>query len=232
MLSAPPARWRSTSPRRSRCSSATHRTATASPPSSARRRRSGSTARPIARPRTCNNNRCRETSTSYTTFYLNPRIHYFLIENLSIGGEILLGFTSGERTVRDRVNGATTETKFDAPGPTAIGILPMVGYNIRLGDKFSIWPHGGIGFRSLGYTIEDDNNAINDVEVSHSLWFFTADVPFMLHIAPHFSIGAGPGFTTSLSNKWSSKVNNVEVSQSGYGFTQFRWFNAHIVGYF
>ena len=110
--------------------------------------------------------------------------------------------------------------------------MPLIGYNISITDIFSIWPHGGIGFRHWGFTDENGPNPNDDVDYSHNVWFFNADVPFMLHLAPHFSIGAGPGITQTFSNKWSSTQNNVETTLTGYGLTHLRWFNAHVIGYF
>jgi len=174
-------------------------------------------------PEDCNPAGCQQDSYHWTSFYINPRIHYFIIDNLSIGGEILFATFSGERERRERDGRKVTE-EIDA-APTGFGIMPMIGYNIRISDKFSIWPHGGIGFRRFAW--EYPNN-----ELSETWWFFNADVPFMLNIAPHFSIGAGPGATFTLSNTVEQKTLGRTLPDRDYGITMWRWFNAHIVGYF
>lgn len=180
---------------------------------------------------------CTETTTTVTSFYINPRIHYFVIPNLSIGGEVLFATFDGsfESRARNVNTNSTVTTKRDLDNnPTAWGLMPMIGYNIRLGERFSIWPHGGIGFRHVGYTsdINDPNNPNDDVDTTWTWWFFNADVPFLLHIAPHFALGAGPGATITLSHKRSVEAANVEVSTSGWTTTNIRWFNAHLIGYF
>lgn len=173
---------------------------------------------------------CTESTTSITSFYVNPRIHYFVIDNLSIGGEALIATFSG--SVKTVSGGTTVERDLDDT-PTAFGLMPIVGYNIALGERFSLWPQGGIGFRRVSSEdLNDLNDANDDVENRETWWFFNADVPFMLHIAPHFALGAGPGVTVTLSQSRSSESRGVTVTQDGFSTTQFRWFNAHLVGWF
>lgn len=187
-------------------------------------------------PEECRGNDCFETTTSVTSFYINPRIHYFVIENLSIGGEVLFATFSGSRETRTRdvrTGGVVTVDRDLNEAPTALGIMPMIGYNIRLGNRFSIWPHGGIGFRHVGFNDPNDPaDPTDDVDTSFKWWFFNADVPFLLHIAPHFALGAGPGVTVSLSHSATVTFRGVDTTTSGWTTTQFRWFNAHLIGYF
>jgi hypothetical protein len=171
-----------------------------------------------ARPPTCETVKYR-----YTSFYFNPRIHFFVIDNLSIGGEVLFATFSARQITEQKNPDRTIDEKIDE-SPTGFGIMPMIGYNIRISDKFSIWPHGGIGFRHFGW--EEPNE-----EWSENWWFFNADVPFMLNIAPHFSIGAGPGATFTLSqNRKRTFLGRSE--DFDHGTTMWRWFNAHLIGYF
>lgn len=178
----------------------------------------------------CNNVRCTTARTSVTSLYLNPRLHYFVIDNLSIGGELLLASFSGETETETRIlsSGAkeTITTKLDnAPG--AFGLMPMIGYNIALGSKFSLWPQGGIGFRRATW-----KRYAPDREFAERWWFLNVDVPFLIHVAPHLEIGAGPGITLTLGQSLDIPENNVTRTYSGYATTTFRWFNAHVVGYF
>jgi hypothetical protein len=175
--------------------------------------------------------RCEQDRSSWTVFYLAPRLHYFVIDNLSIGGEFLLGFGGGTLTTRERDG---RERERDIGVGTFFGVAPMIGYNVQISDSFSIWPQGGIGFRRFGYT--DDRGTpvtTDDIDISHNVWFFTADVPFLLHLAPHFAIGAGPGLTVSFSDKWTySDPRGGSVTTPNYGLTNIRWFNAHVIGWF
>lgn len=186
-------------------------------------------------PQICSNaTTCRTTRTSITAFYLNPRIAYFPIDNLSIGGELLFASFSGSTTTESVVGNTRSETTRDFDrAPTAFGIMPMVGYNIRLGERFSIWPQGGIGFRRISSTdLNDVGNPNDDEEFARAWWFVNVDVPFLLHIVPNFAIGAGPGATFSLSESESRKVVGRTDSLSGFATTSIRWFNAHVIGYF
>lgn len=177
-----------------------------------------------------NNTVCETNKTSITSIYVNPRIHYFVIDNLSIGGELLLASFSGETETEtvNKVNGTSQKvtTKLDdAPG--AFGLMPLVGYNIALGSKVSLWPQGGIGFRRSTW-----KRYAPDRDYAERWWFINVDVPFMIHVAPHLEIGAGPGLTLNLSQSVDIPQNNATVTYSGYSQHVFRWFNAHIVGYF
>jgi hypothetical protein len=87
---------------------------------------------------------------------------------------------------------------------------------------FSIWPRGGIGFVSASFS------GAGLPDRSDSMWFFFADVPFLVHPVEHFFIGAGPGVTFSLSHS----VKNNNVSQDGDTLTSFRLLSAVIGGYF
>jgi hypothetical protein len=175
----------------------------------------------------CNPQRCQTERDRYTSFYLNPRMHFFVIDNLSIGGEILFATYSGKH-IEERVfpNGVKetveSETLF---APTGFGLMPLIGYNIRLGDKFSIWPQGGIGFRHFSW----EPNA--NTEFGETWWFANVDVPFMLHIAPHFSLGAGPGATFTLSQERKQTILG-RTDTFDHTTTMWRWFNAHLIGYF
>lgn len=187
-----------------------------------------------SQPEVCTPAGCTNSRLSITGFYLNPRVHYFAIDNLSIGGEVLFGTWSGTTTTETTVGGSkrTTERDLDR-APTAFGLMPIVGYNIQITDLFSIWPQGGIGFRRVSSTdVNDVNNPNDDVDYARTWWFANVDVPLLLHLAPHMALGAGPGITVTLSETESQKVAARTDSLSGYATTQFRWFNAHLIGWF
>jgi hypothetical protein len=166
-----------------------------------------------------------QSSTRATAFYINPRAHYFVIDHLSIGGEVLFATISAKNI--EKRNGATTETTADAPN--ALGIMPIIGYDISITDKFSIWPQGGIGLRHAWFT--HVNNRPPDTDFSENWWFFAADVPFMFHLVPHFSLGVGPGVTVTLSKTQSASQGGITVSEDHSTF-QVRWLSATLVGWF
>jgi hypothetical protein len=185
-------------------------------------------------PERCTPAGCTNSRVSVTGFYINPRVHFFAIDNLSIGGEVLFATFSGTVTTETTVGGAKRTTDRDLErAPTAFGLMPIIGYNIQVTDLFSIWPQGGIGFRRISSTdLNDVNNPNDDVDHARTWWFVNADVPLLLHLAPHFALGAGPGITVTLSETESQKTAARTESLSGYATTQFRWFNAHLIGWF
>jgi hypothetical protein len=124
-------------------------------------------------------------------FYINPGIDYFVIDHLSIGGEVLLAFTGTSVTQHRR---GQPDRTADGQGGTHFGILPRVGYDILIGDKFSLWPRGGLGFIHSGYS------GAGAPDNSGTAWLFYADVYFNFHLVDHFFFGVGPGFTVSLSS--------------------------------
>lgn len=182
----------------------------------------------------CNNNNtvCTTDRTSVTAFYLNPRVHYFVIDHLSIGADLLIASFSAETETetRNTVNGVALKETVKQPAPGMFGLMPIIGYEIALGSKVSIWPQGGIGFRRANWK---RYNGGRELEDSESWWFLNVDVPFVVHIAPHFELGAGPGVTLTLAESRDiADNNNVTRSYNGFSTTQFRWLNAHLIGYF
>ena len=153
----------------------------------------------------------RNTNTNrQSAFYLNPGVDYFVIDNLSIGGEVLFALTGSSRTVHPRNGGA--DVSADGPSGTHFGLMPRVGYNIQLSNLFSIWPRAGFGFQTASFS------GGGEADGSNTVWFAFADVPFLLHPVEHFFLGVGPGITFSLSN--SVKRNGVSVD--GPTLTDFR----------
>ena len=57
---------------------------------------------------------CTERSASYTLFYLNPRLHYFVIDNLSIGAEAI--FATGA-AARRRPSATSRPRSIETRGP-------------------------------------------------------------------------------------------------------------------
>ena len=159
-------------------------------------------------------------TTKENAFYLNPGVDYFIIDNLSIGGEVLFALTGTSITTHPRNGGG--DVSADGPSGTYFGLMPRVGYNIPLSSLFSIWPRGGIGLQTASFS------GGGTPDSSETVWFMFADVPFLLHPVEHFFIGAGPGVTFSLSHS----VKSNGVSRDGDTLTDFRLLSAVMGGYF
>lgn len=140
------------------------------------------------------------TTTRTTTLALNPGIDVFVIDHLSIGGEIALGRTSFSSESKVTTPAGTNTTTTDS-AETFFGLMPRVGYAIPVSKSLSLWPRAQFGFlRSSG----DDSTEMRT--------FAGVDAHFLWHPNASFFLGVGPGFTATLSN--SRKVGDVSADQS------------------
>jgi hypothetical protein len=117
-----------------------------------------------------------------TSFTLQPALQYFLAPNVSIGGSILFGYSSG---------GGNSVTVF--------GLAPEVGYDLTLSDTWSFWPGISVGFRTFSAS----------PGASSTSAYASIDAPFLIHPAEHFFFGAGPGLSVGLAG--DNKVNTINV---------------------
>jgi len=115
-------------------------------------------------------------SSSRTEISILPSIDYFVIEGLSVGGEILFNMTS------DKPAGASDSNK-----STTIGIGPRVGYNIWVQPgSLSVWPLVGFSYRSTSTSAGGQDGP------STSRGTLGIFVPLVIHPVKHFDIGIGP----------------------------------------
>lgn len=105
----------------------------------------------------------------------NWALDYFVIDNLSVGGQIAYS------------------TANDGDAKT-FSLAPRVGYNFAFSDDFSLWLQAGVTYAST--TTSDD--AGNDV--TNSAFGVVVNAPILYHITNHFFLGIGPFINTELSN--------------------------------
>jgi hypothetical protein len=134
------------------------------------------------------------------TFVVAPAADYFVIQGLSLGGQI--GFTHTHLRETDDT-GVVTSTD----GNT-FSVAARVGYDLPLGDLLSFWPKAGLlfGVTSLAGV---NGNALDVVVYA----------PLLLHLAPHFFVGLGPGVQTDLTVSASQNGQSVQNPQktTSYG---------------
>jgi hypothetical protein len=144
-------------------------------------------------------------------FTVAPAADYFVIQGLSIGGQI--AYSHGHSSVTG-VNGAPS-TSSDA---NVFGIGARVGYNIPIGDLFSFWPKVGLVFLTASGSASDSTTAVNDT-TSGNVLDLQIYAPLLLHLAPHFFVGLGPNLQTDLTA--SASVNSASVpnppKETSYG---------------
>lgn len=119
-----------------------------------------------------------------TTIVFGPALDYFVVDSISVGGQLLYASQSD-----DNDNSLS-----------AIGIGPRVGYNLGLTENISIWPK--LGFQYLmGTAKSKDPVSGNTSEDKQTKMSIGVDVPVLFHPAEHFFIGLGPSFRMDLSSK-------------------------------
>lgn len=118
-------------------------------------------------------------SVSTTSLSFAPTLMYFVIDNLAVGGGLVLDRTSG-----------------DDESFTTYGIAPAIGYNIRF-DSLSLMPTATLQFAKG--TLEYDFMGTTE-EVNMTVVNLLIDAPILYH-AGNFFVGVGPRFSTTLVSK-------------------------------
>lgn len=116
---------------------------------------------------------------------LNPAADYFLKENLSLGGFV------------------TLQTGFrDGPDPLTVGLGVRGGYNIPMSGQVSLWPRLGLA-------------VLHNSDADYTFLEVSITAPFLVHVAPHFFIGGGPGLITDIGDDTSATLQ-VSTLIGGY----------------
>jgi len=126
------------------------------------------------------------------TFLLAPAADYFVIQGLSVGGQISYAHAHSGGTT----TGTTTSSSSDTD---TFGIGPRIGYNIPIGDLLSFWPKLALIFTDVagsGY--------------SYNTFDVQLYAPLLLHLAPHFFVGLGPQIQTDLAVSANSAGQSVK----------------------
>jgi hypothetical protein len=90
--------------------------------------------------------------------------------------------------------------------PLLAGLGVRAGYNIPMNGNVSVWPKLGLTLaHSDGFFLFGDRTYL---EVS-------VTAPFLVHVAPHFFIGGGPGLITQLGDVTVATLN-VSAVVGGY----------------
>jgi hypothetical protein len=114
-------------------------------------------------------------SSSRTEIALRPALDFFPLANLSVGAQLIIGYISN-----DEVGGSTTSS--------ALGLLVRIGYIVSISDTVSIWPRLSLGYDHIG---ADVTGSLDRVPIQ-------VFVPIVVQPAPHFFIGGGPFYRTTI----------------------------------
>lgn len=122
---------------------------------------------------------------------LHPAIDYFIINNLSVGGVVGIGYSPADAGMM-----TTATTNLDLGG--------RAGFNLNANDHVGFWPTAGL---SIHYA--------NVMHVSNTSTELDVFVPVLYHFVPHFFLGLGPSFAMVLSGG-SGKVYGVDFLLGGW----------------
>lgn len=131
-----------------------------------------------------------------TAVVVNPAFDVFVIDGLSIGGEVAFAYVSS--SVSD-------------DNLTVAAIAPRIGWDFPLGSAFSIWPRVGASF-----AYESQASSTTAI-VSASL-----DAQILWHATRSFFVGVGPGITHDFFAPATSTDASTGISTSGEAAHQTR----------
>jgi hypothetical protein len=134
-----------------------------------------------------------EGSEAQTTIQAAPGGDYFIAPNVSLGGALALTYSSaGDASL------------------SGFGVSGRVGYYGSLGGQLGIWGVGG-----FAYVHQSLDLGIGDALARDAILGLAAAV-LLFQVAPHFSIGFGPQFTTELSDK-QDDMDSAKSTSIGLG---------------
>lgn len=145
-----------------------------------------------------------------TTVWLAPQADYFVIPHLSIGGLIEIASTSRSE---DRPLNAAVTQNFDLGSSTDITFLPRIGWMFALGDRFGIWPRGGIGYASVHGSLGAGGGTFSGV-------ILNATCPFLYRINETFFVDLSPDLTF-IPGSQTTSVNATQTQSQSASYLQF-----------
>ncbi len=148
-----------------------------------------------------------------TTIWLAPAADYFVIDHLSIGGFVEIASLSG--SVDTQTIGTGTVNN-DLPTTTNFTLLPRIGYLIPIGDRFAIWPRGGIGYayRGTSSLTGAGRGAVVANKDSYSALVLDLNVDFLFRINETFFLVAAPDLGASLGGSHTNMQGGVQRSSN------------------
>ena len=116
---------------------------------------------------------------------LDPGAMVFVVDGLAVGGSLHLSYASG-------------------PSSYGYGGGPSVGWNLWLGDRFSLFPQASL--RAVWATHSFGGGTARLITAQ-------AFAPVLFHVVPHFFLGAGPAVFRELDS-----TNRTGILTSGGTF--------------
>lgn len=150
-------------------------------------------------------------------FTVAPAADYFVIDNLSLGLELLFGYQSySPGSVTLTTPAGSTTTSPPSTNLTEYGVAPRVGYNIPIGGSVSIWPK--VFFEHAGYSVGGAGKGYGNIQL------LGAYVPVLYHPTPHFYVGLGPNILTELGASSDGQSATSKITSYGIFGSAGGWF--------
>jgi hypothetical protein len=153
---------------------------------------------------------------SSIAFGVAPAADFFVIPNLSVGGQLLFDYYSfGSSSTPSAGGGASGSTSNPSTNITVLGIAPRVGYNIRLTDWVSFWPKLYVSYATTSASQSGADGSSGSNSFTLGLY-----APFMIHPAKHVFFGIGPNFLTQLSANTTTSGGGASTSTASSKLTE------------
>lgn len=140
---------------------------------------------------------------STTSLILRPAVDYFVVDSFSVGGFLGLEYNAPP-------GGSTT----------AMSVGPRIGYNLRFGNRFSVWPKAGLSFASTTEKVDaitlPDGTRVDPTDTTSTSLQLNLFVPVMFHPVEHFFIGLGPAFDLDLTGSNKATTLAVRLTLGGW----------------
>jgi hypothetical protein len=151
---------------------------------------------------------------SQTDVTIAPGVDYFVIDGISVGGHVAIGYSSG--TLLDS-SGSSSEFTTNT-----LGVAPHVGANLTLTSLASIWLRGEVGYGTIKQSI---SSASGGGELARTRYWASLSAPVLLHPASHFFVGLGPFVFHELSDK-DQYAREFDATELGVDLVLGGWFGA------
>jgi len=158
-------------------------------------------------------------------FYTVPRagFDYTIVNNVTLGGELVLYFTLGAHaTVSTQTNNSSTTNTNDLPSTTVFGVAPRGGYIFHFSNLFSLWARGGFSFYLENQKQSATNNGGTETDTTNTHVFtLDLDPQFVVTPLPNIGLTAGLSFDIPLGGGVSTEQdirtanNEITTKQSG-----------------
>ncbi len=130
------------------------------------------------------------TEESTTVAAVNLGAAYFVADNVSLGGRVLLGYQAD-----------------DERSQTVTGVMLTAGFTRALSERLYIWPRAGLALSRASISFGDESASIIMVGLQ-------LQAPVYVQPAEHLLIGLGPALSADLGGRIYTEDGDQEVSKT------------------